>query len=173
MAVRDPAELARLRRAELLRAAGVLGVGRVVMGGRPDGALEAEPQDPFRAEIERTIRLIRPDVVVTFGPEGGPNQHRDHRVISRLTTEAFERAGVGTRLYYVTWAERIRDGFGVAGHPRDCWLHVAPWNGVKLRAFEEHRTQWVHRERFELTVQDYEEFALASGAACTADDLFA
>lgn len=172
LTVRDPAELARVRRSELLRAAAVLGVGRVVAPRRPDGGLPDEPEAELIAEVEATIRLVRPDVVVTFGPEGGPNQHRDHRVMSRVATAAFERTGIAARLLYVTWSAPIRDAFGVAGLPVGCRVHVAPWVPAKLRAFEEHRSQWVHRDRFMFTVADYEEFALGGGAPCRDDDPF-
>lgn len=159
VAVRDRAELARLRRAELLRAAGVLGVGRVIMPGWPDGELGAQDEDAVVGEIVRAIRLVRPDVVVTFGPEGGPNRHRDHQAISRFATTAVARSGGAPRLYYFTWSERQRALFGVEGRPVTCRVNVARWMATKRRAFEEHRTQWDHRERFEETVDEREEFS--------------
>jgi LmbE family N-acetylglucosaminyl deacetylase len=174
--VRDRAHLARLRRAEMLRAAAVLGVGRVTMPGWPDGELGDQDQAAVIAGIVRTMRLVRPDVVVTFGPEGGPNQHRDHKAISRAATGAFAAAGIGdwrpARLLYCTWSERVAERFGVTGLPAGCRLDVADWMGRKRRAFDEHRTQWDHRARFEETVNPLEEFALAAGEPCAGDDLF-
>src|SRR5690606_36043074 len=90
----DRDELARVRRAEMLRAAAVLGIARVTMPGWPDGALGEQDEQIVVAGIVRVMRLIRPDVVVTFGPEGGPNQHRDHKTISLAATTAFAAAGV-------------------------------------------------------------------------------
>lgn len=178
-----------MRRSELLRAAAILGVGRVITGGRPDGALGAEDEDGMVADVVRSIRLVRPDVVVTFGPEGGPNRHRDHRVISRVTTTAFFVAGSATaypntpaaalpawrphRLFYFTWRERLARAFTAEGQPITCSLRVGDWLDAKRRAFEEHRSQWDHRERFELTLEEYEDFLLASGCGAADDDLFA
>ena len=122
------------------------------------------------------MRLVRPDFVITFGPEGGPNQHRDHKAISRAATTAFAHAASGTwrpaRLFYCTWSEQVAERFGVAGLPATCRLDVAEWMDLKRRAFEEHRTQWDHRERFEQTVNPLEEFALAAGSPGADDDLF-
>ena len=47
-------------------------------------------------EIVALLRRERPDVVITFGPEGAPTQHRDHRAISRLATAAFLLAGTAS-----------------------------------------------------------------------------
>lgn len=183
------AELARVRRAELLRAAGVLGVGRVFLAGWPDGELASQPADDVVADVARAIRLVRPQVVVTFGPEGAPNRHRDHRAISRATTAAFFLAGQATafdghaatrvqpwapsRLFYFTWSEAIAQEFGVEGQPATCRVRVAEWTETKRRAFDEHRTQWDHRARFEQTLEEEERFFLASGPAGADGDLFA
>jgi hypothetical protein len=43
---------------------------------------------------------------------------------------------------------------------------------TKRRAFDEHRTQSQHRARFEETVNEVEEFALAAGPECAEGDLF-
>ena len=172
--IRDRAELARLRRAELLRAAGVLGVGRVSMPGWPDGELGVQDEAAVLDGIMRTIGLVRPDVVVTFGPEGGPNQHRDHKAISHLATRAFAEAkpADSSRLFYVTWSGRITERFGVEGLPATCRIEVSEWMDSKRRAFEAHRTQWDHRARFDDTVGEIEEFALAAGPPSAGDDLF-
>lgn len=176
VATRDPQELARLRRAELLRAAGVLGVGRATMPGWPDGALGDQDFDAVLGGIVQTMRLVRPDVVVTFGPEGGPNQHRDHKAVSRAATAAFAAAGDDEwrprRLFYFAWDQAITERFGVRSEPVTCRLDVAKWMEVKRKAFEEHRTQWDHRETFEFTVAAVESFALAAGPAGPGDDLF-
>ena len=174
--VSDPADLARIRRAEMLKAAAVLRVGRVLMPGWPDGKLGDQDEGAVVAGIVRAMRLVRPDVVITFGPEGGPNQHRDHKAVSRAATAAFSAAATGgwrpSRLFYCTWSERVAERFGVEGLPSDCRLDVAEWMETKRRAFDEHRTQWEHRARFEGTVNEVEEFALAAGPECAEGDLF-
>ena len=88
-----PEALARQRRAELLRASSVLGVDCVEPFAFPDGKLEEVERSELVERTVATIRRHRPDVIVTFGPEGAPTEHRDHKICSRIATEAFERAG--------------------------------------------------------------------------------
>ena len=83
----DPAEVGRVREAELRAAAAVLGIREVSILGYPDGAVDqVEATTAIRAVVSH-IRRIRPDVVVTFGPEGAYG-HPDHIAISQFTTAA-------------------------------------------------------------------------------------
>jgi LmbE family N-acetylglucosaminyl deacetylase len=79
--------LARIREQELRAAAGVLGIGDVTLLGYPDGALDQA--DPIEAvgRIAREIRRLRPQVAVTFGPEGAYG-HPDHIAISQFAASA-------------------------------------------------------------------------------------
>ena len=172
--VRDRAELAQLRRRELLGACGVLGVDRIFTPGYPDGGLAALPADDLVAHIVRIIRDVRPEVVVTFGPEGAPNRHADHRAISRAATAAFFQAGIRTehptegapfrcrRLYFTSWT----GGFGpagVEGMPVTCRVDVRAHLPLKRAAFSEHQSQQHHLAEFGTTLTDVEEYSLAAG----------
>ena len=188
----SPAELAVARRAELRDAAARLGIAVIECGGHPDGALATTDPDLVMAEIVRLIRLERPDVVVTFGPEGAPTRHRDHRVISRLATAAVLLAGTRTaypdqlaeglrphrpsRLCYVTWAGVLMShDEPTEGQPAHISIGVAGWLPRKEQAFESHRTQHDHRAQFErLGLVPREDFFVAIGAPAPAgaDDLF-
>jgi LmbE family N-acetylglucosaminyl deacetylase len=89
----DGAELARLRRSEFAEACEVLGVGRGEVLRFPDGRLaHHDPSELIAALVER-IRQWRPQVVLTFGGEGGVNLHRDHTVACMAATAAFHWAG--------------------------------------------------------------------------------
>ncbi len=86
-------ELAMLRRAEFAAAGEVLGVTRGEVLHFPDGKLSRhDPTELIAALVER-IRQWRPQVVLTFGSEGGVNLHRDHTVASLVSTAAFHWAG--------------------------------------------------------------------------------
>lgn len=175
--VSSRAELATLRRNELRLAARHLGAGEIACAGHPDGALGGVDTDLLVGEIVRFLRAVRADVVVTFGPEGAPTGHRDHKVISRAATAAFFLSGLRTaypdagaphaarRLYYVTWdppgpgAELQLEGL-----PATARLDVRDWHDAKREAFHFHATQRQHEPRFvELGLTDEELFALASG----------
>jgi LmbE family N-acetylglucosaminyl deacetylase len=188
-------ELGRLRRAELLAAARVLGVAPVVAAGYPDGALAASDQDALVGDVVRFLRERRPSVVVTFGPEGAHNLHADHRAISRAATAAFFLAGLPTaypaqlvagggtlsthaaaRLLYVTWPPPPPGQPGPYGLPPALRVNVAAALDAKRAAFEEHRTQHEHRAIFERDSLAPEEwYALASGTPLPGEptDLFA
>lgn len=81
------AGLGQLREAELRAAAQTLGVREVSFLDYIDGDLDqADPAEAI-AKIVQHLRRVRPQVVVTFGPEGAYG-HPDHIAISQLTTAA-------------------------------------------------------------------------------------
>ena len=83
----DPPELGRLREAELSAAAGVLGARRPTFFDYPDGELDRADPSEVIAKLVAALRRDRPDVVVTFGPDGAYG-HPDHIAVSRHTTAA-------------------------------------------------------------------------------------
>lgn len=96
--------VAERREAELRCAAENLGLKGVYfldyrdsgMPGSPDNshpkALVAQPMEQVAADIVHYIRLLKPQVVITFDPIGG-YRHPDHIAIHNATAEAFRRAG--------------------------------------------------------------------------------
>jgi LmbE family N-acetylglucosaminyl deacetylase len=190
--VSSPAELGARRREELSTAARILGIRTIARGGHRDGALAAADPEVVLEQIVDLLRRERPAVVVTFGPEGAPTRHRDHRAISRLATSALLLAGTATayteqlangllphraeRLCYVTW-EPPPPGFepDTEGQPIDISVPVRDWLPRKQEAFEAHRTQHQHRAHFErLALTDLEHFFVAIGrpVSARATDLF-
>ena len=177
--VSSRAELGALRRAELRTACDVLGIRTLVTGGHPDGALQEVDPDVVLAEVVAHLRREQPEVVITFGPEGAPTRHRDHRAISRLATAAFLLAGTTTafpeqlahglvphrprELWYSTWQRPAPgDDPSTEGQPIHITLNVSEWLPAKLAAFEAHRTQHVHRASFErLAMREHEHYFVA------------
>ena len=193
IAVGSREELARLRRAELQEAARVLGIGTVHTLGLPDGGLGQADADALVGEVVRFLRAHRPQVVLTFGPEGAPTGHRDHRAISRATTAAFHLAGLPTsfpeqvagglaahaprRLYYTAWPPPPPDAaLTLQSVPLTARIAARRWHARKTEAFLLHRTQRMHQHHFEaLALGDDECYALASGVAqprAIVEDLF-
>ena len=82
-----PRALGVLRRAELLAAAAVLGVREVETIDLPDGAVHRADPAEVIPWIVATIRRVRPQVVVTFPPDGITG-HPDHIAVSQLATAA-------------------------------------------------------------------------------------
>jgi LmbE family N-acetylglucosaminyl deacetylase len=192
VAVEGPAALGALRRRELEAACARLGVARIVSAGFPDGKLGVTDPDGLVGRIVAFLREERPDVVVTFGPEGGPNLHTDHRAIFRATVAAVMLADVPTafpelglaphrpaRLWCVAWDPRPAGSTPPAlGQPVTARVVLAPASlAAKRDAFELHATQHQHRATFEtLALVPHECYHLVLGVpqpAAVVDDLFA
>lgn len=86
-------ELGQLRRQEMAAACAVLGVTRCEVLHYPDGALAQSDFYEMTGAVVEYIRRWRPHVVLTFGGDGAVNLHRDHSVVSAVTTMAFHWAG--------------------------------------------------------------------------------
>jgi LmbE family N-acetylglucosaminyl deacetylase len=105
-------DVGREREGELREAASILGVHEVSVLGYPDGAVhQAGAADAQRA-IAAHLRRVRPDVVLTFGPDGAYG-HPDHIAICQLATAATLRAAYESdrnrphqisKLYYLAWS---------------------------------------------------------------------
>ena len=97
----------KVREAELMAAAKELGVREVTLLGYPDGALDSVDPAAAQEVIAGHLRRVRPDVVVTFGPEGAYG-HPDHIAISQLTTAAIVRSAdrefAVSKLYHIAWS---------------------------------------------------------------------
>lgn len=76
---------------ELYRAAGVLGIHSVTLLDFEEGKLDQTIPADVISHISTHLRLVRPQVVVTFSPDGFSG-HPDHIAISQLTHAALVRA---------------------------------------------------------------------------------
>jgi LmbE family N-acetylglucosaminyl deacetylase len=86
-------ELAVVRRSEFLDACEVLGVTHPEILHFQDGKLAETDFYEITGSVVERIRRFRPQVLLTFGTEGGPNLHRDHTMASLAATAAFHWAG--------------------------------------------------------------------------------
>jgi LmbE family N-acetylglucosaminyl deacetylase len=97
----------RTREAELRAAASELGVREVTVLGYPDGGVDSVTPETAQREIAEHLCRIRPQVVVTFGPDGAYG-HPDHIAISQLTTAAVMRTAsrepIVSKLYHMAWS---------------------------------------------------------------------
>lgn len=110
--------LADIREAELRAAASVLGLREIFLLDYPDLQLDRADPRHVVTQIVRHLRRVRPDVVLTFGPDGAYG-HPDHIAISQFTTAAvvaaadtkFDGGGADgetqphsvSKLYYLAW----------------------------------------------------------------------
>jgi N-acetyl-1-D-myo-inositol-2-amino-2-deoxy-alpha-D-glucopyranoside deacetylase len=107
--ISDPAlatreTLGAVREGELRCAAQALGIGELIFLGYRDSGMEGTPENsdplaymnaPSEQVVERLVgimRRLRPQVVLTFDPQGGYG-HPDHIAIHRHSVAAFHAAG--------------------------------------------------------------------------------
>jgi LmbE family N-acetylglucosaminyl deacetylase len=154
----DGAELGRRRRAELAAACEALGVTRHEVLRYPDGNLHRQDFYAMVGDIVARIREWRPQVVLTFGGDGGVNLHRDHTAVSVAATAAFHWAGraelfpeqasaayAPQKLYYSTTPfVSVRDHpelSGMATVPYSLTLELGEFARAKWEAFAKHSSQ--------------------------------
>jgi N-acetyl-1-D-myo-inositol-2-amino-2-deoxy-alpha-D-glucopyranoside deacetylase len=99
--------LAKVRAEEARCAAAAIGALEPILLGFPDGKLGDYPSDRtlmtrLTDRIAKEIERLHPDVVVTWGPDGGTG-HPDHRVVSGIATQLqrFGAPGMPDRLFYM------------------------------------------------------------------------
>lgn len=88
--------LGQTRARELQLSCRRLGVQSAVCLDYGDGRLRDNDPLPLTKCLTGIIRIFRPDIVITFGPDGAYG-HPDHVTISDLTTRAFYLAGDPTQ----------------------------------------------------------------------------
>jgi LmbE family N-acetylglucosaminyl deacetylase len=94
----DQPHFAERRERELRASLAELGVDDVTILDYRDGECDLVDDEAAIAQITEQIDAVRPDMVITFGPDGITG-HRDHRTVSAWVTEAWRRVGHGELLY--------------------------------------------------------------------------
>jgi LmbE family N-acetylglucosaminyl deacetylase len=150
-----PRDIGAAREQELREAARIIGVESIHLLGYRDRELANADPVAVRRQLVGLLREYRPDVVMTFDPNGF-NRHPDHLAISRFTMDAVAAAAdvrwlpdVGpphtvTRVLWTPpiapWdAARSADLDGEPG--ADFVIDISPWRDRKAAALRAHRTQ--------------------------------
>lgn len=103
--------LAKARAAEALCSTKVMGIEPPILLGYPDGELAAwDNIFSLDDRIGEQFEKYQPDVVITWGPDGGYG-HPDHRMVSDIVTEVFQRMASKKmkQLLYVGWLKEDLD----------------------------------------------------------------
>jgi LmbE family N-acetylglucosaminyl deacetylase len=175
-------ELAAMRREEFAAACKLLNVKEYVVLDYPDGRLHRQESYHVACDLVRRVRKFRPQVVLTFGPEGGLTGHTDHAMASVFGTLAFHWAGRANRfpeqmaegltvhqaqkLYYCTGRHSLPGYPPVSLSPVTAAVEIGDLFQTKLAAFRAHLTQAPLLPMFEKYVgeQRQELFHLAASA---------
>ncbi len=85
--------LGKMRRTEFEASCRVLGVSQQEVLDYHDAQLEFVDFSQAAGRLVERMRRFKPQVVMTFGMDGGLNTHPDHIMVSALTTSAFHWCG--------------------------------------------------------------------------------
>ncbi len=148
------AELAEMRTRELGDSCRLLGVKHWEILGYQDAHLAEADLPEVIGQLVKRIRQIRPQVVVTYGPDGGFTGHPDHAMAGVFATMAFQWAGrtdrypeFGTpyasqKLYYVTSEYKLAERQAIAPPVITASIDIGPERFEKrIQAFMQHKTQ--------------------------------
>lgn len=165
------AELAAMRRKEFARACEILRVSKGMVLDYPDGQLHRQDSYKVIADITHHIRQFRPQVMVTFGPEGGITGHTDHAMVSVFATLAFQWAGRENRfpdqlqaghkphttqkLYYETSDFSLPNRPPVVAAPVSAVIDISHWVEAKIDAFKAHTSQGPLLAKFETVMRGF------------------
>ena len=101
-----PGRLGAVREHELQASLAALDVTEHHLLGLADGALAAQPADEITRHLGQIIDIVKPDTIITFGPDGMTG-HQDHQTVSTWATCAHAATAPGARLLYATTTEEF------------------------------------------------------------------
>jgi LmbE family N-acetylglucosaminyl deacetylase len=146
-------ESSTIRRVEAQNACEVLGV-RAVFLTQIDGS--AEVNKARYAEMKALIEAEKPDMVITHWPI---DSHRDHRVCSIITYDAWRQTGYSFDLYY----GEVMTGLQTQNFSPTLWVDITDTHDKKVEAYRCHLSQDID------AVQDYHDsMEILRGMECHA-----
>jgi LmbE family N-acetylglucosaminyl deacetylase len=106
-----PETMSEVRTAEMERSMAILGVSEHHWLDLPDVDMQTGLPEAGYGRVRELVAEVRPDTVLTFGPEGMTG-HEAHKDVSRWATRALREAGrSGSRVLYACvtpeWAEEF------------------------------------------------------------------
>lgn len=139
-----PEAAGAIRELELLRAAKHLGI-EVYFLDYQDGELSTANPEKLLEHIACWIDTVRPQVVLTFGPDG-ISGHPDHVMISHIVTQAVEKFFPDVCLLYIAPSKATILGCGVpasSANPDQPLISVdiSDYKIEKIRAIQSHISQ--------------------------------
>lgn len=121
-----PETMGEMREQELLRSLALLGDIEHYWLQLPDVDMESPLPEVGAARVRALLEKIRPDTVLTFGPDGMTG-HEGHKSVSRWATDAFrEVAPPGARLYYATQTPELAEEWVPKLEPFNIFLPGTP-----------------------------------------------
>lgn len=158
-------DLGDAREAELRAAAAIIKIRNIYFLGYIDGTMEKSNADEITNKVLEIMQQIRPEIVITFGPDGYTG-HKDHVTIGEATTRAFNKVLATSiqprKLFYVTIPESVvpnADEYGIYTRPDEevtRTIDISSYLEVKIQAIATHRSQEDSRQFAEMLKQGKE-----------------
>jgi LmbE family N-acetylglucosaminyl deacetylase len=86
-----------------------------------DGRLDQVSRADGKSLVGRVIEDVRPDLIVTFGPDGLTG-HSDHRAVSQWVTDAWEAQGCPGDLWYAAITNSFLERWGEMCDELGVWM---------------------------------------------------
>ncbi len=154
---RNDHELSEIRRQEFAASCEILGIDRGIVLNHADGQLHRAEMHKLVEEVVKQVRVFRPHVMLSFGPEGGITGHIDHTIASVVATLAYQWAGRQNRypdqlvngfephcvqkLYYATANFVVPGRPATSPAPITTVIQIGDYIETKIAAFAAHKTQ--------------------------------
>ncbi|OGD85974.1 hypothetical protein A2164_00520 [Candidatus Curtissbacteria bacterium RBG_13_35_7] len=145
----DHKRLAQIRASELQKSAKIIGIKKVFFLGFIDGTLSNSLYHKLAQTIEKRLRIIKPQTIITFEPRG-ISGHIDHITISMVTSYVFYRLDFTKTMLQHCITEKSRkvvgDYFiyfppGYKTSKIDLIVNVENEWDIKLKAMMAHKSQ--------------------------------
>lgn len=173
-------DLPAVREAEMQSVLRALGTEPPIFLDYRDQEVSSADFEKLVTEVETVLELVKPDVVITWGPTG-ISSHDDHIAVHRATVEAFHRyrptAAKEPVLYFVAITDEVAkmiesEGFEFEVHESErtptVVIDIREHKSLKVRALRMYRSQQDAQDAadmFEGGPFDYEAFHRAYPAA--------
>jgi LmbE family N-acetylglucosaminyl deacetylase len=137
------------REEELRKACSILGISKLILYRHADGYLKDQDINVLADQIKATIIELKPDVIVTFPPDGVTG-HPDHIMISQATEKAVMMAEVqypSSQLpkFFYTSIPHYYDHCQDSGPANRCHLtgkvDISDYRTHKGQALQAHKSQ--------------------------------
>jgi LmbE family N-acetylglucosaminyl deacetylase len=116
-----PDVLGPARERELSASLAAVGVQEHHWLGHRDGDLARQDPDTGAAQVAELIELVRPQTIITFGPDGMTG-HPDHRAVSAWVHRAWRLTGRRSRLWHATVTPAFHAAWGRLNEEIGLWM---------------------------------------------------
>jgi LmbE family N-acetylglucosaminyl deacetylase len=116
-----PDLLGPARERELAASLAAVGVDEHHWLGHHDGGLAQVDPSAGAAQVAELIELVRPETVITFGPDGMTG-HPDHRAVSGWVQDAWRVTGRRARLWHATVTPEFHATWGSLNDEVGLWF---------------------------------------------------